>query len=477
MKHLKKLALILVFLLVTLPLTGCLDELMLMEADFEALEERGEALEERVYTILDRLSYEEGLVFEQRLEAALTGMEDEFEDRLEAVFASEFTLEELERMTDAEALALMASIDLSLILQLFDEILMEVHYAVDEVEHSMIPHRQTLRLIINEPEARVNGRLTTMDQPPTIINNRTLVPLRFIGETLGAEVDWNADTKEVTYRLEGDTIQLTIDSREALVNGETVQLEVAPLILNGRTLVPARFVSEALGFDVEWQAHYRMVVINTPYTDPFGGWNGWEDEDEWEDPEIPEAVSFQLGVVVGTDLLEETQTITMLIDGEEAVFEASEYLFGEVLDDWFHYSHWGLFQAGFTEDMILVSLEYLEGVEDYIGIFADYYADKTLADVLSVEGLTVTLVGVEYMLDSDDPEDLPGFDTMINTQLTPENGETIQLAEGVVVYVEGEDGLFRLGEVADIQGDAYDYVEFYDIEGDFVYDIVIVWRV
>lgn len=169
--------------------------------------------------------------------------------------------------------------------------------------------------------------------------------------------------------------------------------------------------------------------------------------------------------------------ITFLTNGNEIHFKADESLYWEVVADWDYYSHWGLFQAGLSQDMTLVSLEYLEGVEDYIGVFADFYAEKSLADVLAVEDLTVTFVGVEYLLDSDDPEDLPGFDTMINTQLTPENGETILLSEEIVVYVEGDDGIFQVGEVADIQGDAYDYVEFYDTDGDLVYDIVIVWLI
>ena len=81
------------------------------------------------------------------------------------------------------------------------------------------------------------------------------------------------------------------------------------------------------------------------------------------------------------------------------------------------------------------------------------------------------------MLESDDPDALAGFDTIINTQLTPANGETIQLSDEVVVYVEGEDGLFQVGDVEAAMGEAYDYVELYDLDGDLIYDMVIVWLI
>lgn len=110
---------------------------------------------------------------------------------------------------------------------------------------------------------RINGAYQTYEQPPVLQNNRTLLPLRGIFESLGAEVTWNAATSSVTAVRGSQTIELTIGSAIAKVNGKPVQLEVAPQLIRSRTMVPARFVSESLGAQVGWEADTRTVVITT----------------------------------------------------------------------------------------------------------------------------------------------------------------------------------------------------------------------
>ncbi len=98
-------------------------------------------------------------------------------------------------------------------------------------------------------------------QPATIVNGRTLVPLRAIFEALGASVEWDQATKTVTSALGDTTVELTIDIPVMYVNGEGKELDVAGTIMNGRTLVPARAVAEAFGVDVKWDAATRTVIL------------------------------------------------------------------------------------------------------------------------------------------------------------------------------------------------------------------------
>lgn len=92
-------------------------------------------------------------------------------------------------------------------------------------------------------------------------NGRTLVPLRAIFEALGAEVFWNGETQTVTAK-KGDTeIQLVIGG-EAYKNGQLIPLDVPAKSFNGRTLVPLRFVSEALGCQTGWNSETQTITIN-----------------------------------------------------------------------------------------------------------------------------------------------------------------------------------------------------------------------
>ena len=102
-----------------------------------------------------------------------------------------------------------------------------------------------------------------MDQAPIIQDGRTLVPLRAIFEALGAQVEWDAETQTVTAGKRLDNISLTIGKNELTKNGEATALDVPAQIIEGRTMVPARAISEALGAKVEWNAEVQMVTIES----------------------------------------------------------------------------------------------------------------------------------------------------------------------------------------------------------------------
>jgi len=107
----------------------------------------------------------------------------------------------------------------------------------------------------------VNGNALTLDQPPVSIGGRVLVPLRGIFESLGASVSWNAASQSIDARRGTTVVHLTLNSSSAIVNGSAVALDVPAQAINGRTLVPLRFVSETLGASVTWDAASRTVAV------------------------------------------------------------------------------------------------------------------------------------------------------------------------------------------------------------------------
>ena len=108
----------------------------------------------------------------------------------------------------------------------------------------------------------INGSPLQLDVAPQIVNGRTLAPLRAIFEALGATVQWNPAAQSITATKGSATINLQIGSTTALNNGVQVVLDAAPIIINGRALVPVRFIGEALGAQVNWDAaNYQVNII------------------------------------------------------------------------------------------------------------------------------------------------------------------------------------------------------------------------
>jgi hypothetical protein len=102
-----------------------------------------------------------------------------------------------------------------------------------------------------------------MDAAPYIdpAIGRTLVPVRYLADALGATTNWDADTQEVTVATAVYNIAMTIGSTTLAVNGQAQTMDVAPVINNGRTYMPARWVANALGYQVDWNAQYQIVII------------------------------------------------------------------------------------------------------------------------------------------------------------------------------------------------------------------------
>lgn len=110
----------------------------------------------------------------------------------------------------------------------------------------------------------VNGSMEVPEAAARITNDRTLVPLRFISEKMGAQVEWYPQTKEIKIVKEDTKLELQLGNKQIIVNGKTYQMDIAPYVDQERTLVPIRFVSEFLGLNVGWEATQRMVIVSEP---------------------------------------------------------------------------------------------------------------------------------------------------------------------------------------------------------------------
>lgn len=122
----------------------------------------------------------------------------------------------------------------------------------------------------NSIKVQLNGEKVLFEVEPRMINNRVLVPMRTIFERLGADVQWDGQNRVVTAKKAGTVVELAVDSRNASItkNGEEkkIQLDVSPIIVKGKTLVPVRFIAESLGVQVGWdQANKTVILIDYRY--------------------------------------------------------------------------------------------------------------------------------------------------------------------------------------------------------------------
>lgn len=110
---------------------------------------------------------------------------------------------------------------------------------------------------------KINGQSVSTSMPPIVFGESTLVPAREVFEVLGAKVDWYDAQKIIKITGNNINISLKIDSNAALVNGVSKQLDVPAMLINDKTMIPIRFVSEQLGYKVDWSDTDRVITITT----------------------------------------------------------------------------------------------------------------------------------------------------------------------------------------------------------------------
>ncbi len=114
--------------------------------------------------------------------------------------------------------------------------------------------QDTVILKIGSTDIYKNGVKMTTDVPPTIVDGRTLVPVRVIIEALGGDVDWDETTRTVTISIDGKVLKLVIDK-------EIPGYGTGAMIIDGRTMVPIRYISEYVGYEVKWIEATQQVII------------------------------------------------------------------------------------------------------------------------------------------------------------------------------------------------------------------------
>ncbi len=121
--------------------------------------------------------------------------------------------------------------------------------------------RKTIQLTINQTTAFVNNQAIALDAAPTLINGTTLVPIRFISETIGATVNYRSDQKRIDIQMEDKFIALLLDSDMVYTSQGAIRLAAPAKVINGRTMVPLRFVSEQLGMYVAWDGSTQTIEL------------------------------------------------------------------------------------------------------------------------------------------------------------------------------------------------------------------------
>ncbi len=129
------------------------------------------------------------------------------------------------------------------------------------VQDAAVPSKTEIKMTIGDMNGYVNGVAKALDAAPIIRQNRTMLPVRFVAENLGAAVAWDGATSTATLTCGDIEIKITIGAQTATVNGEEKPLDAPAFIENSRTYLPVRFVAEALGGTVAWDGATSTATI------------------------------------------------------------------------------------------------------------------------------------------------------------------------------------------------------------------------
>lgn len=126
------------------------------------------------------------------------------------------------------------------------------------------PSVRTAKFWVGKKEYTVNGESRSMDVSPYVKGGRTFLPVRFAADSVGADdIKWDPKAKKVTITKNGSAVVFTIGSRSMAKGGKTINMDAAPEITNGRTMLPIRWVGEAFDAAVIWDSRDKMVTINS----------------------------------------------------------------------------------------------------------------------------------------------------------------------------------------------------------------------
>ena len=300
-----------------------------------------------------------------------------------------------------------------------------------------------------------NGEAITFDVQPEIVDDRVLVPMRAIFETLGAKVKWDGDSQTITSKKKSKTISMTIGSTDMTKDDETYTFDVSPVIEDGRTLVPLRAISELLGLNVEWNADTKTVTIESS-----------KDDESWKDN--TGTIELATMKVTGEGISTENNLITITSGGDFTVTGVSDN--GQIVIDTeekvkLRLSGMSLTNptgsaiyvknadkayitiADGTENTLTDGETYTSGDENEKGTI-------TSRDNLEIKGKGKLTINANYKngIDASDSLDIENGNITITAKNDGINvNDTLTVTDGTINITAESDGM-QAGDIVDVQG-------------------------
>lgn len=122
-------------------------------------------------------------------------------------------------------------------------------------------NRTTVKLTIDKKNLEVNGKPQSLDQAPVIVAGNTLVPVRFVVEAMGGTIGWDNAERKATVARGVHFAEMWIGQRNLIIDGQKITAEVAPTLMNERTMIPLRILAEHFGWKVSWEEQTRIVTL------------------------------------------------------------------------------------------------------------------------------------------------------------------------------------------------------------------------
>ena len=223
----------------------------------------------------------------------------------------------------------------------------------------------SISMQIDNPVMTVNGENKDIDTDgtaPVIVNERTLIPIRTVIETMGGTVSWEHSTQTATLNYGDDEIRLIINSATAYLNDTPTTLDTAPTTINERTMLPIRFIAESFGFNVDWNEGQRTITISKQSQDETENvikfsWDGNEILVKLNDSNASKDLMSRLPMSMNFEDYNDTEKVTYLDEKLDA--SGSNDAFNPNVGDLTSYLPWGtlsLFYKDFESSSNLISL-------------------------------------------------------------------------------------------------------------------------
>ncbi|PZD95566.1 copper amine oxidase N-terminal domain-containing protein [Paenibacillus sambharensis] len=214
------------------------------------------------YSTSTMWNYKQGYLSRSEAEKKINAILSEGEEKLAGIRSKSLSKLAAARKTAMAAISGTKQSALAAILDKREKAVKELNTIRTKITGEPLPVK-SLVLNLDSIKVYIDGELQQFEQPPMLVSGSTMVPMRAIFERLGAEVTYTAATKTVKASKGATSISLKLGSKQAAVNGQSVQLGAAARSVNGHTMVPLRFISEALGAGVEWDKSTMTVTITT----------------------------------------------------------------------------------------------------------------------------------------------------------------------------------------------------------------------